>query len=340
VTFDFRNRASKLARIDSILINHEPLHAFSVNLQFPRIQRTNGVRSNKLGSNSCGGGACNCPVISGAQLCAACSTRATRYTDGVLDIVFECFMSLQEGASNGLPHTPTEYEPTPAVAADSSSNQHGATSTVQFLETHACIVVDRIGASNSSACRQCLNALLAHPPKDFRAQVSYNSNPRELVAEVEISKELVASIPLLSDISQSTEHVRGAGRAAGFPAPCPVWGLVSLLLLMEEAVSIERWLGSPEADPMLTGHTLQVRCPRLVQLRGNYGAQPVVAVNSIVGRSFYALVPKLALSNCSTTSGSSRHIHSGISAFVTGLLCTASSPSSGPKPWDTVLMSI
>ena len=136
------------------------------------------------------------------------------------------------------------------------------TSTIEFTDTHARIEVDNLYtpcSTNVTACRQCLNALMTRPPKAFRAQINYNSSPGTVKVIIEISFPLLRKIPLLADICDSTVGTTGANTKTTFHAPCPAWGLLSLLLLMENAVKMQHWLGGAESAPSLAGLTLQVR---------------------------------------------------------------------------------
>lgn len=134
-------------------------------------------------------------------------------------------------------------------------------STIEFTDTHARIEVDNLDtpcSPNVTACRQCLNALMSRPPKAFRAQINYNSHPGVVKVIVEISFPLLSQIPLLADICESTVGTPRANKKTSFHAPCPAWGLLSLLLLMENSVKMQHWLGGAESAPSLAGLTLQV----------------------------------------------------------------------------------
>jgi hypothetical protein len=150
------------------------------------------------------------------------------------------------------------FNRTPAVAPQPLI----MTSTIEFADTFACIEVDNIEtpcSSSMTACRQCLNALMAGTPKGFKAQVSYQSHPGVVKVIVHISNNLLRKIPLLADISESTISNSSARKKTAFHAPCPAWGLISLLLLMENCVKMQHWLGGAESAPSLAGLTLQVR---------------------------------------------------------------------------------
>lgn len=135
-------------------------------------------------------------------------------------------------------------------------------STIEFTDTHARIEVENLETPCSpgvTACRQILNALMSRPPKAFRAQINYNTHPGVVRVIVEISFPLLNQIPLLADICESTAVVSGERKKpVAFHAPCPAWGLLSLLFLMEKSVKMQHWLGGPESAPDLAGLTLQV----------------------------------------------------------------------------------
>lgn len=136
------------------------------------------------------------------------------------------------------------------------------TSTIEFTYSHARIEVDNLYtpcSTNVTACRQCLNALMTRSQKAFRAQINYNSSPGVAKVIIEISFPLLSKIPLLADICDSTVGTPGANKKTAFHAPCPAWGLLSLLLLMENSVKMQHWLGGAESAPSLAGLTLQVR---------------------------------------------------------------------------------
>lgn len=134
------------------------------------------------------------------------------------------------------------------------------TSTIEFTQSYARIEVDNLDTPcslNMTACRQCLNALMSRPPKAFRAQINYNSHPGVVKVKIDILYSLLNKIPLLADICESTAAT--ASKKTAFHAPCPAWGLLSLLILMERSVKMQQWLGGADSAPSLAGMTLQVR---------------------------------------------------------------------------------
>jgi hypothetical protein len=90
--------------------------------------------------------------------------------------------------------------------------------------------------------------------------------------EITISSQgaLLQQLPLLHEVDSSTssskEHNQSEeeieasynGRqTADFMLPCPVWGMVSLLLLLD-GTPMKPWFGDTSSDPGLVQHTLQV----------------------------------------------------------------------------------
>lgn len=88
--------------------------------------------------------------------------------------------------------------------------------------------------------------------------------------EVVIHKELVQANPLLRDVAGSTladgdvlhETEFFEEQVAGMDLPCSVWGLVTLLLLLEvgpPVLGMEEWMGGVQGHPGLPMQTLEVR---------------------------------------------------------------------------------
>ena len=65
-------------------------------------------------------------------------------------------------------------------------------------------------------------------------------------------------LPLLQDISQNTSPSTDAH--ADLELPCSVWGIVSLLLLLEGSVKLAHWFGG-DCDHSLPAQTLLVCMP-------------------------------------------------------------------------------
>ena len=108
---------------------------------------------------------------------------------------------------------------------------------------------------DSIAERQCKSYILAHPLELFSLKTD-GRIPASDVA-VTIYGTLMERLPLLHDVRSSTNNVEHAE----MELPCPLWGLMSLLVLLEGSVGIEEWFGG---DPRLMaaslpGHTLLVR---------------------------------------------------------------------------------
>lgn len=64
---------------------------------------------------------------------------------------------------------------------------------------------------------------------------------------------------------ESSEEQQRSGQSIDMALPCSVWGLVSLLVLLEGAVGVEEWFdsGTHKSDPALPAQTLEVLNPCL-----------------------------------------------------------------------------
>lgn len=110
--------------------------------------------------------------------------------------------------------------------------------------------------------------MVAYPPRDFDVKISGSiTSP---VTEVSLLRTgaLLEQLPLLSEIDSSTgsnlrrqsDEESSRNQTAEFCLPCSVWGMVSLLLLLEGSASMIRpWFADPSADPSLINQTLQER---------------------------------------------------------------------------------
>jgi hypothetical protein len=126
----------------------------------------------------------------------------------------------------------------------------------------------------NSAQRQCCNHMLSYPPKGFDVAVSGRMSAP--VIEVSIQKRILQHLPLLADIVGSTEaeaecSEKEASSEILVPVqislPCSIWGLVSLLILIE-GPSLTHWFrsDSPDCDSSLPVQTLEVRWMTLLAL--------------------------------------------------------------------------
>lgn len=152
------------------------------------------------------------------------------------------------------------------------------TACVQFTGSGACVTVKQPAlatgsdrAAYNAAHRQCWGHLMLHPPASF--DVAFSGSARSPVTEVSIQGDLLEELPLLSDIascaltSEPREHTPAedaSASASEVPAidlPFSVWGLVSLLLLMEGSVAVSDWFAAsrPDAHAGLAAETLTVR---------------------------------------------------------------------------------
>lgn len=108
----------------------------------------------------------------------------------------------------------------------------------------------------SSAQRQCLLQMVASPPHSSECETSGKvSAPR---TELTLQQDVMEELPLLQDISQNTSPSTDAH--ADLELPCSVWGIVSLLLLLEGSVKLAHWFGG-DCDPSLPAQTLLVCMP-------------------------------------------------------------------------------
>ena len=103
--------------------------------------------------------------------------------------------------------------------------------------------------------RQCESHILYHPTEKFTLKTDGRFSAS--VTEVTIHRALLESLPLLQDLKSSTND----GTPAQVDLPCSLWGLVSLLVLLEGSVTVKEWFGGdPEhQDANLPSMTLQVQ---------------------------------------------------------------------------------
>ena len=99
----------------------------------------------------------------------------------------------------------------------------------------------------SSAQRQCLLQMVASPPHSSECETSGKvSAPR---TELTLQQDVMEELPLLQDISQNTSPSTDAH--ADLELPCSVWGIVSLLLLLEGSVKLAHCSAGTVTPPCL-----------------------------------------------------------------------------------------
>lgn len=145
---------------------------------------------------------------------------------------------------------------------------------LEMFDTHCCVVMQQpvSAASSNGTCTSpsqmyCMKQLMTRTPATFSCslKLSAESSGVELI----IQNALLHKLPYLASL-QKQKLAEQAGQKksssaaetslkSAFNPPCPMWGLVSLLLLIEKQVQMERWLGHIDSDPALATHTLQVR---------------------------------------------------------------------------------
>lgn len=151
--------------------------------------------------------------------------------------------------------------------------------SIVFLEHGAVISaeVDAPQVDKNTPFQQCAHALMKYCPQGFQTKVEHSSKSQKAKMEVTVCASLVDEIPLLSDIRSSTPaHASKKRRKTGdatekrdsFDSQCSILALISVLLLHEQLVKVDGWLGdlsrpenrfgNPELGPMFAVETLQV----------------------------------------------------------------------------------
>lgn len=126
--------------------------------------------------------------------------------------------------------------PEPVCKDSVSSDRKGSFKCQAFFAEDEVRVVaeqpaDGVGkARYNSAHRQCLLHMVASPPNTFDCETSGKfSSPR---TEVTLQWAVLEELPILLEVCESTAAEDG-GTSTDLELPCSVWGLVSLLLLLE-----------------------------------------------------------------------------------------------------------
>jgi hypothetical protein len=110
------------------------------------------------------------------------------------------------------------------------------------------------------ASQQVIEQLLAHPTTTFYAELrGTNAEPH---VNVVLKSSAIKALPLLADIHDEACVADQERVTVPFDPPCSVWSLVTVLLLLEGAVTIDGWLGNVEHDVSLPARTLEVRSNR------------------------------------------------------------------------------
>ena len=167
---------------------------------------------------------------------------------------------------------------------------------VQFTSTGVKVVVKQPAtaarttrAAYNAAHLQCWGHMMLQAPSRF--DVAFSGSARSPETEVCIQGELLEELPLLADIASSCAcstddvepqpDVTALSKLSEVELPFSVWGLVSLLLLMEGSVAVGDWFGSarPDIDAGLPSETLAVRSSNL------YHAYATCACTECVSRA-------------------------------------------------------
>lgn len=131
-------------------------------------------------------------------------------------------------------------------------------------------ITDENNDVHNSAYGHCWGHIDTNPPRQFQVNLVH-VDPSVVEIEVVIQDSLLEKLPLLHDVVKSTcsvarmaQHGLVEGnrehQVASISLSCSVWGLVSLLLLLEGAVTMKHWFASccPDSDSGLPAQTLEV----------------------------------------------------------------------------------
>lgn len=171
----------------------------------------------------------------------------------------------------------------PAVQGALGERPAVITGQVSFFSDSVCILVSQSHSNRrdeyNAARSQCWLRMLACPPCEFDVKLTGSASCP--VIEVSVYNGLVGKLPLLSEVSENTdpdvevptqsdkeiipadnkENVyigNSGGRTAELRLPCSVWGVVSLLLVLDKNINIEPWFDDVNSDPRLPEETLLV----------------------------------------------------------------------------------
>jgi hypothetical protein len=107
--------------------------------------------------------------------------------------------------------------------------------------------------------RKCRREIQTRKPLSFDYKIIATGDSQNI--QIEIKNALLRKLPRL-------DHLRTERRPSGgwqgwvsvhFNPPCHMWGLVSLLLLIEGQVKMSEWFAGADTDPSLVAQTWKVR---------------------------------------------------------------------------------
>lgn len=151
---------------------------------------------------------------------------------------------------------------------------------MELFDSHCVLVMQQpcsAATSNATSPSQlhCMKQLMTRTPATFSCRLNLAAESSGV--ELTIQNALLRKLPFIASLQkQKLGEPAGQKKAskstdachkAPFNPTCSMWGLVSLLLLIEKEVQIERWLGDVDSDPALATHTLQVLHPILCVLK-------------------------------------------------------------------------
>lgn len=142
------------------------------------------------------------------------------------------------------------------VAASASRPATADTgATIQFKGTQAHVVVQYSTLARAAVPENveahCMRELRARTPNTFWCSIKYKADSQEI--ELVIQNALLNKLPRLATLKRmsASGSSPGGAREAQFDPPCSVWGLVSLLLLIEGQVEMLQWFSGRTAIPVL-----------------------------------------------------------------------------------------
>lgn len=143
-----------------------------------------------------------------------------------------------------------------------------------FQNTRVAEASDAERAAYISAQRQCMSRILSNSPKRFELQTT-GSVVSPVAQTLKLQSNLLSELPILlvaSDTSSSTDDESSCDREQcsqmplNMNLPCSVWGFVSLLLILDGCVRVDKILqdsshGGEPAAARLPVETLEVLIP-------------------------------------------------------------------------------